>query len=1461
MKTNKTHLRPWTIVLSWLAALVVMPVGLWAANPAASCDERPKTEIFIQTGHSGSVNAVEWSPDGRYILSGSGDGSIKLWDAQSGRLIRTFSEGAGVLYVHFLPGGKSFFCVNEKGGVGIWDVAGGGRVRQFALSGEKEPTIIDPVSSDGSVVRAIVSSRLYATQLAEGKGLPAEQLPEGAPVKKYFSGYDFGQKNLVTADGKRMLSAVSEDPSDTRFKKLILWELSTGKILFSLDGHRDRIDVVALSMDESCAASGGRDKTVRVWDLKTGKAVAVLAGHQKEVEALAFSPDRKYMLSGSRDHTMKMWDIEAGKEVRAFAHPGRVTFVRFSPDGRFAVSGDAEGSIRIWDILTGEEVMALKSQADSGYVLVMSADGRHVLSGTPDGKIRLWDKTSGKLLKSIQAHTGRVAAVHFTPDGQHALSAGEDKTLKLWNLTSGALEKTFAGHHEKISRAAISADGRNILSLAGAGDVRLWNLASGAERKAFTFPGRVLSIGFADDSRHLLIAYDDKDLDYRMIKVLTPEGREARKYMSAGFDFSEDGKYFLTNEYWEMTDRGPQAFGPSAGPKSQKLYLDGAKKSTLVDIAGGGILGRFGQSGAFLSLSVCAEEGVVLTKSRYNRDIVLWDVRTGLEIRRFPAKHGLLTYDGRKIIAPSGNTLQAFDRASGLPLSPFTGRASMQVSSLALSPDGSVAVTGDVAGEVQLWDIGAGTLKKSLPAAQKEVIVATAVSSDRRFAAALSRSGVIRVWNLSDGQKVSELKTDYKPIYADELAAGDFVDYGNGVLAFSPDSRRIACGSGIWEVETGKNTLTFVQPNVPYPWVAFSPDGRFLLSRNMIWDASSGRPEKILDCVKNAAKSLYSADGRFILSADLEGGFYTVDAATDRLVRKFADFVPPGPFDVSLDKKMMVAVDKDRNELTVWDLTSGRKNASIGVEQEVLSVSMTSDRRRAILRHGISISEYDLPAGKEIVQLISFTDGGWIVVTPEGYYNASSRGDRYLNVRVGNSVYGIENYRESFYRPELVKSALAGDSLRNLPKLTDVKEPPKVRIVDTPAFVKAEEIQVRLSLDEQGGGIGDIRLYLNGTAVLMDSRSADTQEKTDRAIFKAYPLKMVGGKNIIKAVAMNGDNRMQSNEATWEVTADYKAAGPSLAALAVGVGECKDPGLKLPYAAAGAELVAGALASASEGIYEKPSVKTLTLPEATTAEAILREIRAFQTLRAEDLFVLYIAAHAVVEDGEYFLIAANVDSLKAEKLKTDAIPLRKLMEAVGNIPATKKLILIDACNPRDPGVDGKTPFQMRGMSEETALKIMGRTLGSTVLASYAPLPEALEGYQGHSLFAYLVTEGLKGRADAEKTGLIKTTDLTRYVRSEMPTLTEKIFKHARHPVVSINGQAFPIAGRGKDGKDGKDGVKSLTLTFQHKKRCNAFVSCGKNYNLYSFDLSILKEIRDQEVLDHIRLVGVVFYER
>jgi uncharacterized caspase-like protein len=169
-----------------------------------------------------------------------------------------------------------------------------------------------------------------------------------------------------------------------------------------------------------------------------------------------------------------------------------------------------------------------------------------------------------------------------------------------------------------------------------------------------------------------------------------------------------------------------------------------------------------------------------------------------------------------------------------------------------------------------------------------------------------------------------------------------------------------------------------------------------------------------------------------------------------------------------------------------------------------------------------------------------------------------------------------------------------------------------------------------------------------------------------------------------------------------------------------------------------------------------------------------------------------IASHGTVDDGEYFLITSNVGSLRTEKLRSDAISQHMLKESIANIPATKKLILIDTCNAGALGDAIQAVMLTRGMSEATALKILSRAMGSTILSASTSVQEALEGYQGHGLFTYVVAEGLKGKADKGRTGFIKTTDLADYVDMEVPVLAEKVFRRPQYPTVSISGQPFPV---------------------------------------------------------------------
>lgn len=131
-----------------------------------------------------------------------------------------------------------------------------------------------------------------------------------------------------------------------------------------------------------------------------------------------------------------------------------------------------------------------------------------------------------------------------------------------------------------------------------------------------------------------------------------------------------------------------------------------------------------------------------------------------------------------------------------------------------------------------------------------------------------------------------------------------------------------------------------------------------------------------------------------------------------------------------------------------------------------------------------SVRMFNIDTGKEIARFTAFFDGEWIAMTPEGYYTCSTNGDKYLNVRNGAHACGIENFRETFNRPDLVRLALAGQSLSRYKKIEKVNEAPVVRIVEAPDVVTGGEAKVSVAVEDVGGGVGKVCMYLNGSARL-----------------------------------------------------------------------------------------------------------------------------------------------------------------------------------------------------------------------------------------------------------------------------------------------------------------------------------------------------------------------------------------
>ncbi|MBD2118561.1 MULTISPECIES: serine/threonine-protein kinase [Microcystis] len=285
------------------------------------------------TGHSDEVFSVAYSPDGRYLASGSIDQTIKIWEVATGKELRTLTgHSGGVFLVVYSPDGRYLASGSSDKTIKIWEVATGKELHTLT-----------------------VYSDLY-----------------GADV-------------VYSPDG-RYLASRSDD------KTIKIWEVATGKELRTLTGHSGPVLSVVYSPDGRYLASGGglRDNTIKIWQVATGKVLRTLTGHSDWVLSVVYSPDGRYLASGSRQ-TIKIWQVATGKVLRTLTgHSDWVWSVVYSPDGRYLASGSSDKTIKIWEVATGKELRTLTGHSGSVRSVVYSPDGRYLASGSGDKTIKIW---------------------------------------------------------------------------------------------------------------------------------------------------------------------------------------------------------------------------------------------------------------------------------------------------------------------------------------------------------------------------------------------------------------------------------------------------------------------------------------------------------------------------------------------------------------------------------------------------------------------------------------------------------------------------------------------------------------------------------------------------------------------------------------------------------------------------------------------------------------------------------------------------------------------------------------------------------------------------------------------------------------------------------------------------------------------------------------------------------------
>ncbi|KAJ7098937.1 WD40-repeat-containing domain protein [Mycena epipterygia] len=413
-------------------------------------------------GHENIVRSVHFSPDPARIVSGSQDNTIRVWDADTGAPVLVIFK-AHTDYVkcfHFSPDGTQIASASLDNGVRVEDARSNSTYGIVSVNFSHDGARIASYSKDNNTVcvwDALTGARVVG--------------PLGNQTSKFWSGCV-----KFSPDGTRIVSGGGDS-------MVRVWDAETGALVVGpLEGHVDDVTSVDFSPDGTQIVSASRDKTLRIWDAQTGALVGgPLQGHLDEVNSVAFSRDGARIASASDDQTLRIWDAQTGDLVGGplEGHSETVLSVHFSPDGTRIASGSVDSTVRIWDVHPSSLVVRSSNQPNRAIQCIhFSPDGVRIAGGTSEGKVLIWDVQTGALLVGpLEGHTSYVNSVRFSPDGKWIASGSIDETVRVWDAQTGALFLgPWEGHKPGVTSVDFSPDGMRIAAASYSGDVRVWDV-------------------------------------------------------------------------------------------------------------------------------------------------------------------------------------------------------------------------------------------------------------------------------------------------------------------------------------------------------------------------------------------------------------------------------------------------------------------------------------------------------------------------------------------------------------------------------------------------------------------------------------------------------------------------------------------------------------------------------------------------------------------------------------------------------------------------------------------------------------------------------------------------------------------------------------------------------------------------------------------------------------------------
>ena len=624
--------------------------------------------------HNATVYHADFSPDGRRMVTGSGDGTARIWTLEGDEIItvehpQDLENSNRIVYATFSPDGRRLVTASYDGSARIWNEAG------------DELSILQ---HEGIVWHATFSpdGRRVATASEDGRGR--------------IWNSDTGAL-LFTIDHEGPVNHIAFSPSGNRVitasfdSRAQVWMTEGGgQLLFEIE-HQDKVNHAVFSPDGQRIITSSGDFTARVSDLNGNELYSVT--HDHEVWHSAFSADGSKLATASFDMTASVWD-DYGNKLFTAPHDDWVTIAEFSPDGDqlLTISGDTYAIL--WDATSGEQNFVMQHDRALRHA-AFSPGGDRVITASADNTAALWDITLETRYRLPHEQAVNYAA--FSPDNELLSTVSDDGSLRVWNRAGEEVLSKDLG--SPVSQVVISSDGDRFATAKEGGKVQMWSRAgellfefandgvidrpadagdddpTGAENR----PGEITHIAFSPTSRSLAIA-------------------------------TEDGTMRLLNEY------GVAMFPPIAhddivhyvgfAPDGGRLVTASEDQTARVwDLTGQQLLEV--RHDHRVTHAAFSPDGTRLLTGSTDDTARLIDLNSGTTLQVYPhignITRSMFSHDGELVVlASDDNTVKGWDSGGDMV---FILQHNNPVNHVEFSPDGTRLVTASDDDTGRIWDV------------------------------------------------------------------------------------------------------------------------------------------------------------------------------------------------------------------------------------------------------------------------------------------------------------------------------------------------------------------------------------------------------------------------------------------------------------------------------------------------------------------------------------------------------------------------------------------------------------------------------------------------------------------------------------------------------------------------------------------------------------------------------------